>query len=136
MDRYEISLMTFMALWWFFNVVSVWLKAKQWHIKVLLGGTLLYVIQISAVIMSVNGLNWIFLNVSTINTNELIIALLVLNFLGWWLLALWLGMLALKLCLRNKNEEKYIAPPLGTALIATSSSTLLFLFWLLKLLFN
>ena len=136
MDRYEISLMTFMALWWFFNVVSVWLKAKQWHIKVLLGGTLLYVIQISAVIMSVNGLNWIFLNISTINTDELIIALLVLNFLGWWLLALWLGMLALKLCLRNKNEEKYIAPPLGTALIATSSSTLLFLFWLLKLLFN
>lgn len=136
MDRYEISLMTFMALWWLFNVVSVWLKAKQWHIKVLLGGTLLYVIQISAVIMSVNGLNWIFLNISTINTNELIIALLVLNFLGCWLLALWLGMLALKLCLRNKNEEKYIAPPLGTALIATSSSTLLFLFWLLKLLFN
>lgn len=136
MDRYEISLMTFMALWWLFNVVSVWLKAKQWHIKVLLGGTLLYVIQISAVIMSVNGLNWIFLNVSTINTNELIIALLVLNFFGCWLLALWLGMLALKLCLRNKNEEKYIAPPLGTALIATSSSTLLFLFWLLKLLFN
>ena len=136
MDRYEISLMVFMALWWLFNVVSVWLKAKQWHIKVLLGGTLLYVIQISAVIMSVNGLNWIFLNVSTINTNELIIALLALNFLGCWLLALWLGMLALKLCLRNKNEEKYIAPPLGTALIATSSSTLLFLFWLLKLLFN
>lgn len=136
MDRYEISLMVFMALWWLFNVVSVWLKAKQWHIKVLLGGTLLYVIQISAVIMSVNGLNWIFLNVSTINTNELIIALLVLNFLGCWLLALWLGMLALKLCLRNKNEEKYIAPPLGTALIATSSSTLLFLFCLLILLFN
>ena len=136
MDRYEISVMVFMALWWLFNVVSVWQKAKQWHIKVLLGGTLLYVIQISAVIMSVNGLNWIFLNISTINTNELIIALLVLNFLGCWLLALWLGMLALKLCLRNKNEEKYIAPPLGTALIATSSSTLLFLFWLLKLLFN
>ena len=136
MDRYEISLMAFMALWWLFNVVSVWLKAKQWHIKVLLGGTLLYVIQISAVIMSVNGLNWIFLNTSTINTNELIIALLVLNFLGCWLLALCLGMLALKLCLRNKNEEKYIAPPLGTALIATSSSTLLFLFCLLILLFN
>lgn len=136
MDRYEISLMAFMALWWLFNVVSVWLKAKQWHIKVLLGGTLLYVIQISAVIMSVNGLNWIFLNTSTINTNELIIALLVLNFFGCWLLALWLGMLALKLCLRNKNEEKYIAPPLGTALIATSSSTLLFLFCLLILLFN
>ena len=136
MDRYEISLMTFMALWWLVNVVSVWLKAKQWHIKVLLGGTLLYVIQISAVIMSVNGLNWIFLNVSTINTNELIIALLVLNFLGWWLLALWLGMLALKLCLRNKNEEKHIAPPLGTALVATSSCTLLFLFCLLILLFN
>ena len=136
MDRYEISLMTFMALWWLFNVVSVWLKAKQWQIKILLGGTLLYVIQISAVIMSVNGLNWIFLNVSTINTNELIIALLVLNFLGCWLLALWLGMLALKICLRNKNEEKYIAPPLGTALIATSSSTLLFLFCLLILLFN
>ena len=136
MDRYEISLMTFMALWWLFNVVSVWLKAKQWHIKVLLGGTLLYVIQISAVIMSVKGLNWIFLNVSTINTNELIIALLVLNFLGWWLLALWLGMLALKLCLRNKNEEKYIAPPLGTALVATLSCTLLFLFCLLILLFN
>ena len=125
-----------MALWWLFNVVSVWLKAKQWQIKILLGGTLLYVIQISAVIMSVNGLNWIFLNVSTINTNELIIALLVLNFLGCWLLALWLGMLALKLCLRNKNEEKYIAPPLGTALLATSSSTLLFLFCLLILLFN
>ena len=136
MDRYEISLMAFMALWWLFNVVSVWLKAKQWHIKVLLGGTLLYVIQISAVIMSVNGLNWIFLNISTINTNELIIALLVLNFLGCWLLALWLGMLTLKLCLRNKNEEKYIAPPLGTALIATSSSTLLLLFCLLILLFN
>lgn len=136
MDRYEISLMTFMALWWLFNVVSVWLKAKQWQIKILLGGTLLYVIQISAVIMSVNGLNWIFLNTSTINTNELIIALLMLNFLGCWLLALWLGMLALKLCLRNKNEEKYIAPPLGTALIATSSSTLLFLFCLLILLFN
>ena len=136
MDRYEISLMAFMALWWLLNVVSVWLKAKQWHIKVLLGGTLLYVIQISAVIMSVNGLNWIFLNISTINTNELIIALLVLNFLGCWLLALWLGMLALKLCLRNKNEEKYIAPPLGTALLATSSSTLLFLFCLLILLFN
>ncbi len=125
-----------MALWWLFNVVSVWLKAKQWQIKILLGGTLLYVIQISAVIMSVNGLNWIFLNTSTINTNELIIALLMLNFLGCWLLALWLGMLALKLCLRNKNEEKYIAPPLGTALIATSSSTLLFLFCLLILLFN
>lgn len=136
MDRYEISLMVFMALWWLFNVVSVWLKAKQWQIKILLGGTLLYVIQISAVIMSVNGLNWIFLNVSTINTNELIIALLALNFLGCWLLALWLGMLALKLCLRNKNEEKYIAPPLGTALLATSSSTLLFLFCLLILLFN
>ena len=136
MDRYEISLMTFMALWWLFNVVSVWLKAKQWHIKVLLGGTLLYVIQISAVIMSVNGLNWIFLNISTINTDELIIALLVLNFLGWWLLALWLGMLVLKLCLRNKNEEKYIAPPLGTALVATLSCTLLFLFCLLILLFN
>ena len=136
MDRYEISLMAFMALWWLFNVVSVWLKAKQWQIKILLGGTLLYVIQISAVIMSVNGLNWIFLNTSTINTNELIIALLVLNFLGCWLLALWLGMLALKLCLRNKNEEKYIAPPLGTALLATSSSTLLFLFCLLILLFN
>ena len=136
MDRYEISLMTFMALWWLVNVVSVWLKAKQWHIKVLLGGTLLYVIQISAVIMSVNGLNWIFLNASTINADELIIALLVLNFLGCWLLALWLGMLALKLCLKNKNEEKYIAPPLGTALIATSSCTLLFLFCLLILLFN
>lgn len=136
MDRYEISLMAFMALWWLFNVVSVWLKAKQWQIKILLGGTLLYVIQISAVIMSVNGLNWIFLNTSTINTNELIIALLVLNFLGCWLLALWLGMLALKLCLRNKNEEKYIAPPLGAALLATSSSTLLFLFCLLILLFN
>ena len=136
MDRYEISLMAFMALWWLFNVVSVWLKAKQWHIKILLGGTLLYVIQISTVIMSVNGLNWIFLNTSTINTNELIIALLVLNFLGCWLLALWLGMLALKLCLRNKNEEKYIAPPLGAALLATSSSTLLFLFCLLILLFN
>lgn len=125
-----------MALWWLFNVVSVWLKAKQWQIKILLGGTLLYVIQISAVIMSVNGLNWIFLNTSTINTNELIIALLVLNFLGCWLLALWLGMLALKICLRNKNEEKYIAPPLGAALLATSSSTLLFLFCLLILLFN
>ena len=125
-----------MALWWLFNVVSVWLKAKQWQIKILLGGTLLYVIQISAVIMSVNGLNWIFLNISTINTNELIIALLALNFLGCWLLALWLGMLALKICLRNKNEEKYIAPPLGTALLATSSSTLLFLFCLLILLFN
>lgn len=136
MDRYEISLMTFMALWWLFNVVSVWLKAKQWQIKILLGGTLLYVIQISAVIMSVNGLNWIFLNTSTINTDSLIIALLVLNFLGWWLLALWLGMLALKICLRNKNEEKYIAPPLGAALLATSSSTLLFLFCLLILLFN
>ena len=125
-----------MALWWLVNVVSVWLKAKQWHIRVLLGGTLLYVIQISAVIMSVNGLNWIFLNASTINTDELIIALLVLNFLGWWLLALWLGMLALKICLRNKNEEKHIAPPLGTALVATSSGTLLFLFCLLILLFN
>lgn len=125
-----------MALWWLFNVVSVWLKAKQWHIKVLLGGTLLYVIQISAVIMSVKGLNWIFLNVSTINTNELIIALLVLNFLGCWLLALWLGMLALKICLRNKSEEKHIAPPLDTALVATSSCTLLFLFCLLILLFN
>ena len=136
MDRYEISVMVFMALWWLFNVVSVWLKAKQWHIKVLLGGTLLYVIQISAVIMSVNGLNWIFLNISTINTNELIIALLVLNFLGWWLLALWLGMLVLKLCLRSKNEEQYIAPPLGTALVAISSCTLLFLFCLLILLFN
>ena len=136
MDRYEISLMAFMALWWLFNVVSVWLKAKQWHIKILLGGTLLYVIQISAVIMSVNGLNWIFLNTSTINTDSLIIALLVLNFLGCWLLALWLGMLALKICLRNKNEEKYIAPPLGAALLATSSSTLLFLFCLLILLFN
>lgn len=136
MDRYEISLMTFMALWWLFNVVSVWLKAKQWQIKILLGGTLLYVIQISTVIMSVNGLNWIFLNTSTINTNELIIALLVLNFLGCWLLALWLGMLALKICLRNKNKEKYIAPPLGAALLATSSSTLLFLFCLLILLFN
>ena len=136
MDRYEISLMMFMALWWLFNVVSVWLKAKQWQIKILLGGTLLYVIQISTVIMSVNGLNWIFLNTSTINTNELIIALLVLNFLGCWLLALWLGMLALKICLRNKNKEKYIAPPLGAALLATSSSTLLFLFCLLILLFN
>ena len=136
MDRYEISLMAFMALWWLFNVVSVWLKAKQWQIKILLGGTLLYVIQISAVIMSVNGLNWIFLNTSTINTDSLIIALLALDFLGCWLLALWLGMLALKLCLRNKNEEKYIAPPLGTALIATSSCTLLFLFCLLILLFN
>lgn len=136
MDRYEISLMVFMALWWLFNVVSVWLKAKQWQIKILLGGTLLYVIQISTVIMSVNGLNWIFLNTSTINTDSLIIALLALNFLGWWLLALWLGMLALKICLRNKNEEKYIAPPLGTALLATSSSTLLFLFCLLILLFN
>lgn len=125
-----------MALWWLFNVVSVWLKAKQWQIKILLGGTLLYVIQISTVIMSVNGLNWIFLNTSTINTDSLIIALLALNFLGWWLLALWLGMLALKICLRNKNEEKYIAPPLGTALLATSSSTLLFLFCLLILLFN
>ena len=136
MDRYEISLMAFMALWWLFNVASVWLKAKQWQIKILLGGTLLYVIQISAVIMSVNGLNWIFLNISTINTDELIIALLVLNFLGCWLLALWLGMLALKICLRNKNEEKYIAPPLGAALLATSSCTLLFLFCLLILLFN
>lgn len=136
MDRYEISLMTFMALWWLLNIVSVWLKAKQWQIKILLGGTLLYVIQISAVIMSVNGLNWIFLNTSTINTDSLIIALLVFNFLGCWLLALWLGMLALKICLRNKNEEKYIAPPLGTALLATSSCTLLFLFCLLILLFN
>nr|WP_315094610.1 hypothetical protein [uncultured Neisseria sp.] len=136
MDRYEISLMTFMALWWLFNVVSVWLKAQKWQIKILLGGTLLYVIQISAVIMSVNGLNWIFLNISTINTDSLIIALLALNFLGCWLLALWLGMLVLKICLRNKNEEKYIAPPLGAALLATSSSTLLFLFCLLILLFN
>ena len=136
MDRYEISLMTFMALWWLFNVASVWLKAKQWQIKILLGGTLLYVIQISTVIMSVNGLNWIFLNTSTINTDSLIIALLALNFLGCWLLALWLGMLALKICLRNKIEEKYIAPPLGAALLATSSSTLLFLFCLLILLFN
>ena len=136
MDRYEISLMTFMALWWLFNVVSVWLKAQKWQIKILLGGTLLYVIQISTVIMSVNGLNWIFLNTSTINTDSLIIALLVLNFLGCWLLALWLGMLALKICLRNKNEEKYIAPPLGAALLATSSCTLLFLFCLLILLFN
>ena len=136
MDRYEISVMAFMALWWLFNVVSVWLKAKKWHIKILLGGTLLYAIQISAVIMSVNGLNWIFLNTSTINTDSLIIALLALNFLGCWLLALWLGMLALKICLRNKNEEKYIAPPLGTALLATSSCTLLFLFCLLILLFN
>ena len=125
-----------MALWWLFNVASVWLKAKQWQIKILLGGTLLYVIQISTVIMSVNGLNWIFLNTSTINTDSLIIALLVLNFLGCWLLALWLGMLALKICLRNKNEEKYIAPPLGAALLATSSCTLLFLFCLLILLFN
>ena len=125
-----------MALWWLFNVVSVWLKAKQWQIKILLGGTLLYVIQISTVIMSVNDLNWIFLNTSTINTDSLIIALLALNFLGCWLLALWLGMLALKICLRNKNEEKYIAPPLGTALLATSSCTLLFLFCLLILLFN
>lgn len=125
-----------MALWWLLNVVSVWLKAKQWHIKILLGGTLLYLIQISTVIMSVNGLNWIFLNTSTINTDSLIIALLALNFLGCWLLALWLGMLALKICLRNKNEEKYIAPPLGTALLATSSCTLLFLFCLLILLFN
>lgn len=125
-----------MALWWLLNIVSVWLKAKQWQIKILLGGTLLYVIQISTVIMSVNGLNWIFLNTSTINTDSLIIALLALNFLGCWLLALWLGMLALKICLRNKNEEKYIAPPLGTALLATSSSTLLFLFCLLILLFN
>lgn len=125
-----------MALWWLLNVVSVWLKAKKWQIKILLGGTLLYVIQISAVIMSVNGLNWIFLNTSTINTDSLIIALLALNFLGCWLLALWLGMLALKICQRNKNEEKYIAPPLGTALLATSSCTLLFLFCLLILLFN
>lgn len=29
MDRYEISLMAFMALWWLVNVVSVWLKAKN-----------------------------------------------------------------------------------------------------------
>lgn len=136
MDSLDSSFMMFMVLWWSINVTTVWLNAKKWHIKVLLGGTLLYVIQISAVIMSVNVLNWIFLNISTINTNELIIALLVLNFLGCWLLALWLGMLALKLCLRNKNEEKYIAPPLGTALIATSSCTLLFLFCLLILLFN
>ena len=136
MDRYEISLMTFMALWWLLNVVSVWLKAKQWQIKILLGGTLLSVIQLSTVIMSGHGLNWIFLNTSTINTDSLIIALLALNFLGCWLLALWLGMLALKICLRNKNEEKYIAPPLGAALLATSSSTLLFLFCLLILLFN
>ena len=114
----------------------MWLKAQKWQIKILLGGTLLYVIQISAVIMSVNGLNWIFLNISTINTDSLIIALLALNFLGCWLLALWLGMLVLKICLRNKNEEKYIAPPLGAALLATSSSTLLFLFCLLILLFN
>ena len=136
MDRYEISLMVFMALWWLFNVVSVWPEGQKMAHQGIVGRTLLYVIQISAVIMSVNGLNWIFLNVSTINTNELIIALLALNFLGCWLLALWLGMLALKLCLRNKNEEKYIAPPLGTALIATSSCTLLFLFCLLILLFN
>ena len=86
MDRYDISLMTFMALWWLFNVVSVWLKAKQWHIKILLGGTLLYVIQISTVIMSVNGLNWIFLNTSTINTDSLIIACLRLTF---WVVGCW-----------------------------------------------
>ena len=97
-----------MALWWLFNVVSVWLKAKKWQIKILLGGTLLYVIQISAVIMSVNGLNWIFLNTSTINTDSLIIVLLALNFLGCWLLALWLGMLALKICLRNKTKKNIL----------------------------
>ena len=79
----------------------------------IVGRTLLYVIQISAVIMSVNGLNWIFLNTSTINTDSLIIVLLALNFLGCWLLALWLGMLALKICLRNKNEEKYNCAAVG-----------------------
>ena len=60
--------------------------------------------------MSVNGLNWIFLNISTINTDELIIALLVLNFLGWWLLALWLGMLALKnMPEKQKRRKTYCA---------------------------
>ncbi len=29
MDRYEISLMTFMALWWLVNVVSVWMRPNN-----------------------------------------------------------------------------------------------------------
>ena len=37
MDRYEISLMAFMALWWLLNVVSVWLKAKQMAYKGIAG---------------------------------------------------------------------------------------------------
>ena len=51
MDSLDSSFMMLMVLWWFINVTTVWLKAKQWHIKVLLGGTLLYVAQLLTVVM-------------------------------------------------------------------------------------
>ena len=131
MDRYEISLMTFMALWWLVNVVSVCLKAKQWHIRVLLGGTLLYVAQLLTVVMFIF---IIFVLPEKTNfeiNHEFWVLLLFLDLVGCWLLGLWLGKLALKICLKNKGEEKYIAPPFDTAFGGTVVSTLMFLLCLL-----
>ena len=51
MDSLDSSFMMFMVLWWSINVTTVWLNAKKWHIKVLLGGTLLYVAQLLTVVM-------------------------------------------------------------------------------------
>ena len=131
MDSLDSSSMMLMVLWWFINVTTVWLKAKQWHIKVLLGGTLLYVAQLLTVVMFIF---IIFVLPEKTNfeiNHEFWVLLLFLDLVGCWLLGLWLGKLALKICLKNKGEEKYIAPPFDTALGGTVVSTLMFLLCLL-----
>lgn len=131
MDSLDSSFMMLMVLWWFINVTTVWLKAKQWHIKVLLGGTLLYVAQLLTVVMFIF---IIFVLPEKTNfeiNHEFWVLLLFLDLVGCWLLGLWLGKLALKICLKNKGEEKYIAPPFDTALGGTVVSTLMFLLCLL-----
>ena len=131
MNSLDSSFMMLMVLWWSINVTTVWLNAKKWHIKVLLGGTLLYVAQLLTVVMFIF---IIFVLPEKTNfeiNHEFWVLLLFLDLVGCWLLGLWLGKLALKICLKNKGEEKYIAPPFDTAFGGTVVSTLMFLLCLL-----
>ena len=131
MDSLDSSLMMLMVLWWFINVTTVWFKAKKWHIKVLLGGTLLYVAQLLTVVMFIF-INFVLPEKTNFKINHEFWALFLLfDLVGCWLLGLWLGKLALIICLKNKDEEKYIAPPFDTAYVATFSSTLMLVLCLL-----
>nr|WP_314459680.1 hypothetical protein [uncultured Neisseria sp.] len=121
-------------IWWIINVSLVWFKARKWHIKILLAGTVLFLIQMVAVAMIIGGLGWMF---ETKVGSSKIVAF-VINPIFCWLLVLWLGKHAMKVCLKTKDGEGYIAPPLATAWVGVViwSCILLFIFFLLTIFFN